>query len=240
MRDTEESVGGREAVRSPRGRHAWWAAGGWLVAGLGVFAGSLVVLLMGAVGAMASVAAVADAPDVEVALVSDADGLADGDELVYTAVVTNRGAAMQARVVLTPPSYITLGMLDRGGAIDQGAAVWMLPLAAGESTTIEVPATVGEIPDGERRATALISLYVDGAPTPAVRSASADAIAGVDDRQSAITAPELMPVPMLVGLIIALAVGLSAVVVLTRRRAAVRSDAHGTAVGGPGSVSDSA
>ena len=62
---------------------------------------------------------------------------------------------MQARVELTPPSYITLGALDRGGVIDQGAAVWVLSLAAGESTTIDVPATVGEIPDGERRATAL-------------------------------------------------------------------------------------
>ncbi|WP_314650442.1 hypothetical protein [uncultured Microbacterium sp.] len=237
---TTDAVGGRGMSRPPRGTSGWWTAGGWMVAGLGVIAGTLVVLLMGALGASASGATATETPDVEVALVSDSDALADGDDLVYTAVVTNRGAALQAKVVLTPPSYITLGTLDRGGVLDQGAAVWTLPLAAGESTTIEVPATVGEIPDGERRATALISLYVDGAPAPVVRSASADAIAGVDDRQAVAAAPELIPLPMVAGLAVALAAGLVAVVALTRRRAVVRSNEHRTAVGGPGSVGGSA
>lgn len=159
----------------------------------------------------------ASAPDVAITLVSDAREVASGDTITYTAVVTNKGEAFGARVVLEPPAYVTLETVEQDGTLSEGDATWSLALAAGETTTLEATASVGEIPADAARATALISLYVGDATSPLVRSASADVIAGVDDEQTVAPA-SVPPYAMIGGVVAALVVGIIAVIVLTRRR----------------------
>lgn len=184
-------------------------------------AAALAVLLLAAFVALDGHAARADAPpatpDVAITLVSDAREVATGDAITYTAVVTNKGEAFGARVVLEPPAYVTLETVEQDGTLGEGDATWSLALAAGETTTLEATATVGEIPADAARATALISLYVGDETSPLVRSASADIIAGVDDEQTVATA-SVPPYAMIGGVGAALVVGIVAVVVLTRRR----------------------
>lgn len=131
--------------------------------------------------------------------------------------MTNKGEAFGARVVLEPPAYVTLETVEQDGTLDEGGATWSLALAAGETMTLEATASVGEIPADAARATALISLYVGDETSPLVRSASADVIAGVDDEQKVATT-SVPPYAMIGGVAAALAVGIVAVIVLTRRR----------------------
>jgi hypothetical protein len=154
-------------------------------------------------------------PELSISLSSGADAVAEGDEITYLAEIDNRGAPVAARVVLTPPAYIEMDAAA-GGLLEDDGLVWDLTLESG-MTPLSVSALVGEIPAGELRATAVISVYVDGSTTPLVRTAVADHIEGVDDEQVTVT-----PVPRLLavgGLFVLLASGATgAVAVLIRRR----------------------
>ncbi|MFJ4254336.1 hypothetical protein [Microbacterium sp. NPDC090003] len=179
--------------------------------------------LLGFGGTPAAAAAQAT-PNIAVTLTSDAEALAAGERITYTAEITNRGEAVQARVVLSPPAYVSLGEIE-DAEVDGNEATWTLALGATETQTIEIPARIGDIPQGELRATALLSLYVGDAPSPLVRTASADLIDGVDDVQT-----EASPLPgilLVVGsaLVVAL-IGLAVVfIVLQRRRRAAEEAA---------------
>ncbi len=219
----------------PFSPESWPTTSRRLVAALALLLLAALVAFDGlAARADAPLAAAADAaPDVAITLVSDAQEVASGDAITYTAVVTNKGEAFGARVVLEPPAYVTLETVEQDGALDEGDATWSLALAAGETTTLEATASVGEIPADAARATALISLYVGDETSPLVRSASADVIAGVDDEQT-VAATSVPPYAMIGGVAAALVVGIVAVIVLMRRRRGA-SDA-GSAAPAPGAA----
>src|SRR5690606_17601530 len=118
------------------------------------------------------VASDAEQPDLRlsITLTSDAEALSDGDDPTYTAEIRNDGAAIGARVVLTPPEYITLSAAE-GAVLDANVATWTRALPAGSTTTLEIDATVGEIPADEVRATALAGVHVGDAESPVIRTA---------------------------------------------------------------------
>lgn len=158
-------------------------------------------------------------PNLTVTLTSDADAVAPGDPITYSAEVTNRGEPVDARIVLAPPTYITVGEADAEAVVDANEVTWTRNLPGGGVESFEVTASVGEIPADELRATALISVYVGESTTPVVRTASADRIVGVDDEQ---VVEESSPLPTVlviggVSLIVVL-VALGVVLGLAKRR----------------------
>lgn len=190
---------------------------------------ALAIPVLGMLGA--HVAPAQAAPNLSITLSSGVDTLAPGDVITYTAEVVNRGESIDARIVLTPPAYIELGAADEApeGAVVAGNEVtWTTTLDAAATTTFEVPATVAEIPEGELRATALVSVYVGDSTTPLVRTASADHIEGVDDEQ--LVANPVLPMLLWVGIgLVVVLVVVAVVLVLVQRRrkaAAVAADAE--------------
>ncbi len=183
---------------------------------------ALALPLLGTLGAAAATPPPSAAPDLSVSLASDADAVAAGDDLTYTAEIVNRGEAVDARIVLEPPTFVELLKVDDGGTLADNVATWTSTLPAKATTTVTVTATVADIPGTERRATALVSVYVNGATTPLIRSASADRIAGVDDEPSTTPEPQGMPPWALtaIGVVLAIAAVVIVVVVLRRRRPA--------------------
>lgn len=183
---------------------------------------ALALPLLGTLGAAAATPPPSAAPDLSVSLASDADAVAAGDDLTYTAEIVNRGEAVDARIVLEPPTFVELLKVGDGGTLADNVATWTSALPAKATTTVTVTATVADIPGTERRATALVSVYVNGATTPLIRSASADRIAGVDDEPS--TTPESQGMPpwalTAIGVVLAIAAVVIVVVVLRRRRPA--------------------
>lgn len=189
----------------------------------------LALPVLGMLGAQ--VAPAQAAPNLSITLTSGVDTLAPGDDLTYTAEVVNRGESIDARIVLTPPVYIELNAADEAleGAVVEGNEVtWTTTLDAAATTTFEVPATVAEIPEGELRATALVSVYIGDSTTPLVRTASADHIEGVDDEQ--LVANPVLPMLLWVGIgLVVVLVVVAVVLVLVQRRrkaAAVAADAE--------------
>lgn len=194
---------------------------------------ALAIPVLGMLGAQ--VAPAQAAPNLSITLTSGVDTLAPGDALTYTAEVVNRGESIDARIVLTPPAYIELDAADEAleGAVVEGNEVtWTTTLDAAATSTFEVPATVAEIPEGELRATALVSVYVGDSTTPLVRTASADHIEGVDDEQ--LVANPVLPMLLWVGigLVVVLVVVAVALVLMQRRRKAAAAAAAAEA--GPG------
>lgn len=190
---------------------------------------ALTIPVLGMLGA--HVAPAQAAPNLSITLSSGVDTLAPGDAITYTAEVVNRGESIDARIVLTPPAYIELDAADEAleGAVVAGNEVtWTTTLDAAATTTFEVPATVAEIPEGELRATALVSVYVGDSTTPLVRTASADHIEGVDDEQ--LVANPVLPMMLWVGIgLVVVLVVVAVVLVLVQRRrkaAAVAADAE--------------
>lgn len=160
------------------------------------------------------------APNLSAALTTGADPLVSGDDITYSAELVNRGESLAVRVVLSPPTYIEAEEVD-GGVLEAGGVTWSATLAPGATRTFEVGAHVTEIPVGEQRATALLSVYVGDSTTPLVRTASADRIAGVDDAQ---VVEGEFPTSVLWGGIVAvllLSVVAAVLVVVLRRRKTV-------------------
>lgn len=190
----------------------------------------LVALALPALGLLGAPAVAAQAaPDLSVTLTTGADPLVAGDDLIYSAEVLNRGESIDVRIVLSPPAYIEAEAVD-GAVLEEGELTWTTTLGAASTTAFEVPAQVSEIPDGELRATALLSVYVGDSTTPVVRTASADRIEGVDDEQ---VVESGFPFGLLWGGIAVVAVLLVAVVVLVvvlrRRRTVAEEDAAAVA-----------
>lgn len=196
---------------------------------------AIAIPVLGMLGA--HVAPAQAAPNLSITLTSDVDALAPGDGVTYTAEVVNRGESVDARIVLSPPAYIELDAAGEaaleGAVIEANQVTWTTTLEAAATTTFEVPATVGEIPEGELRATALISVYVGDSTTPLVRTASADHIEGVDDEQK--VANPVLPALLWVGIavVVLLLVVAVVLVIVQRRRKAAATDA-GEVDAGPG------
>ena len=88
-------------------------------------------------GGVPAAAAEQASPNIAVTLTSDAEGLAAGERITYTAEITNRGEAVKARVVLTPPAYVSLGEIE-GAEVEGNEANRALTLAAAEAKTLEL------------------------------------------------------------------------------------------------------
>jgi len=197
------------------------------------FAAALAIALpmLGLGTASASDASVEASPNIAVTLTSDADTVAAGERITYTAEIINKGEALHARVVLTPPQYATVGSIEGAEVVDN-EVTWAITLGAAETKTLEIPARIGEIPDTELRVTTLLSLYVGDSTRPLVRTASAAHIDGVQDVQ-VVSSPQ--PSILLwggIGLLIVLA-SLAVVIVLLQRR---RHAAEEAARRGPAGV----
>jgi hypothetical protein len=124
---------------------------------------------------------VAPAAQLSVTLTSSAETVTAGDVIAYTGEVKNLGAAEAVvTVVVESPAFLTLGAAE-GATIEGNKASWPVTLAPGAAQSVEVDATVGEIPETEKRVTTLASVYVGDDASPIVRTASASFIAGVDD-----------------------------------------------------------
>lgn len=117
-----------------------------------------------------------------ITLSTGAESVSDGDVLTYTAEIRNTGATVGARIVLSPPAYVTLEEAD-GAVVLENEATWSTALPGGATTTFEIPAKVGEVPSDEVRVTALASVYVGDSSSPIIRTAVADRIEGVADEQ---------------------------------------------------------
>jgi hypothetical protein len=124
---------------------------------------------------------VAPAAQLSVTLTSSAETVTAGDVIAYTGEVKNLGAAEAVvTVVVESPAFLTLGAAE-GATIEGNKASWPVTLAPGAAQSVEIDATVGEIPETEKRVTTLASVYVGDDASPIVRTASASFIAGVDD-----------------------------------------------------------
>ncbi|MFS0853609.1 hypothetical protein [Microbacterium sp. 179-I 3D4 NHS] len=181
---------------------------------------ALVALVLPMIGMMGtwSVSNQDATPDLSISLSSGTKGVAPGDALTYTAEIENRGAPVLVRVVLSPPAYVEPEAAG-GGALDEEGVIWDdLTLASG-LTVLSVPAQVGEIPAEERRATAVISVYVGDSASPIIRTAAADLIQGVDDAQITVApAPRLLVIGGLFALLLVGAAGAAAVFLRRRHR----------------------
>jgi hypothetical protein len=139
------------------------------------------VALVFAVTPAATAEEVAPAAQLSVTLTSSAETVAAGDSVAYTGEVKNLGAAEAVvTVVVETPAFLTLGAAE-GATIEGTKASWPVTLAPGAAQAFAIDATIGEIPDTEKRVTTLASVFVGNDASPIVRTASASFIAGVDD-----------------------------------------------------------
>jgi len=137
-------------------------------------------------GGPATAAAAAAPPGLSISIHNESGSVRSGDRLSYAATLRNDGtAAVDGRLVVTVPAYARITGAT-GGDLDGSDASWTVEVPAGASVTKKVSATVGDIPKGELRVTTLVSLYLGDATQPAIRSAEADAIAGVTDPARAV------------------------------------------------------
>lgn len=163
--------------RPARSRRTSCVAG---IAAAFVAAMAVPAFLLGAPAAAEEQAPEPAAPQLSVTLSNGVDELSAGDELTFTAEVRNFGAALEARVVLAPPAYVALGGAE-GATVEANTATWVVPIDAGSTATLEIPAAVGGIPETETRVTTLVSVYVGESTAPVVRTAVANHIVGVAD-----------------------------------------------------------
>lgn len=104
-----------------------------------------------------------------------------GDEVTYTAILENLGtASVAATVVLTVPSYLTLGS-GSDAAVEDSDATWVTELASGARAEFVIDAVIGEIPQAERRVTTVVSVFAGDPAALIVRTADAANIVGVED-----------------------------------------------------------
>ncbi|HEV7742235.1 MAG TPA: hypothetical protein VGO65_07430 [Pseudolysinimonas sp.] len=159
-----------------------------------------------------------------IAIHNDSTEVRSGDALTYTVVVENSGSdRVDGRLVVTLPDFVRA--VDVGGADRSGADLsWPISVAGGEKVTETVTGRIGEIPADEVRVTTLAGVYLGDASEPAVRTAEADAIAGVADPAHAVAdRPATASAGPALGWIIGgaggvIAAGLLVLVMMARRR----------------------
>lgn len=174
-------------------------------------------LVLPAVLGLGSAAAAAPDPQLSITLTAGVDTVAGGEDLTYTAEIRNSGADVDARVVLASPDYIALGNTQEA-AVEENEATWSLLLEGASTTTLEIPAHVAEIPAGEVRATAVISVYVGDATAPLIRTAAATGIEGVADEQVVVPSTGAIILWVGAGVVLVLAATAAALLVLRPRR----------------------
>lgn len=124
---------------------------------------------------------VAPAAQLSVTLTSSAETVTAGDSVEYTGEVKNLAdAEAVVTVVVETPAFLTLGAAE-GATTEGNKASWPVTLAPGAAQAFSVEATVGEIPETEKRVTTLASVFVGDDTAPIVRTASASFIEGIDD-----------------------------------------------------------
>lgn len=169
--------------------------------------------------ASTSAAEAADELRLSVTLSDGVETVAAGDAVTYQAEVRNDGDTIDTDIVIDAPGYVSLDEAD-DAVVDGHRATWSLALPHG-TTTFEIPASIGEIPDGEVRVTTLLSVYVGEATAPVVRTAVANRIAGVDDEPVA-SAPVPIVAWVVGGVAILLALVAVALLIVMRRRRTAR------------------
>jgi hypothetical protein len=132
----------------------------------------------------------ADSP-VAVSVTASGDDIAAGDVVDYTVKVRNAGPALSARVVLEPPEFVDLTAADDAGA--EGDPVTWATVVAGDATsTFRAQGSVDDLPVNVVRATAVVSVYLEGSTTPLVRNAVASHVDG-DVEPTVLAPPEDRP-----------------------------------------------
>lgn len=132
--------------------------------------------------AFAPAAAIAaPAAQLSVTLTNSQKTVTAGDKVIFTGKVKNLGVAnTDVKVVLAAPAYVTLGMSD-DARVQKNDATWTTSIGAGKTSKFTIHATIGKIPNTERRVTTLASVYVGDNASPVVRTANASFITGVKD-----------------------------------------------------------
>jgi hypothetical protein len=196
---------------------------------IGLAAAATLGILIG----VAPATAVSAAPEMSVTISDGVKTVKPGMGVTYTTKVTNLGAdPVDAKIVVAVPSYVEVG--DAGtGTVDKQTVTWAATVAPHETSDLKLTVTVGDIPKGDVRVTAVASVYVDGVePSPLIRSADADRIQGVADTPApkASTAPATAShgsatgtvVTVIVIVVVAILVVAAAVVTVMFRRRRVR------------------
>lgn len=173
----------------------------------------------------AAALAVAPAAQLSVTLTSSEKTVDSGDTITYTGHVENLGTEDAAvKIVLSAPAYVELA--DTSGAdVDKSTATWTPTIAAGEEASFSIDATIGTIPDTERRVTTLASVYQGDDPAPLVRTADARFITGVNDTPDGSSQPSTQDASpgafqllWILGAVIVAATVVTAVILVRRRR----------------------
>lgn len=103
-------------------------------------------------------------PQLSITISDGLDAATAGDDLAYTIVIENLGAADAIGLTITQsvPEGMTFGSADTAGALDGSQVVWTVDVKAAEKATLSTTMTVGETPaDLLRLATVACAL-----PTP--------------------------------------------------------------------------
>jgi uncharacterized repeat protein (TIGR01451 family) len=104
-----------------------------------------------------------------------------GDELTYTILLRNDGAADSGPhgVRFQPPSGAEVTTVDHDGAREDGVATWSVDLPAGGTLTLTVGAKVVTLPEGVNGLAGIACLTHDG--TPALCATDMNQIPGQPD-----------------------------------------------------------
>jgi hypothetical protein len=139
-----------------------------------VFAACLAAVVAGPVVPASAATTAAPPAGLSIAITDHVSEVQPGSAVHYTATVTNLGArAVTGTLTVTVPEY---------AKASGHTASWTVTVEPGKTASKTLDATIGTIPKGEVRATALATLFARGRSTQIlVRSADPDLIKGVRD-----------------------------------------------------------
>lgn len=137
---------------------------------------------LGLLGPVSVATAASPAPEMSVTITDGLKTVESGTKVTYTTEVKNLGVQpVDAKVVLTVPSYVSVKS-GGGGTVKKSDTTWSITVSPRKASTLELTGTIGTIPKTEVRVTAVASVYVEGVkPSPLIRTADANRIAGVAD-----------------------------------------------------------
>jgi hypothetical protein len=185
-----------------------------------VFVVGLAAIVAGPVASASAATTAAPPAGLSIAITDHVSEVQPGSAVQYTATVTNLGArAVTGTLAVTVPDY---------AKASGDTASWTVTVEPGKTASRTLDATIGTIPKGEVRVTALATLFARGSSTQIlVRSADPDLIKGVRDpaqtvRPAAASAPTVFNAGIVFAVIllvvVALGVALAVFLIWTRKR----------------------
>jgi hypothetical protein len=186
----------------------------------------LAAIVAGPVASASAATTAAPPAGLSIAITDHVSEVQPGSAVQYTATVTNLGArAVTGTLAVTVPDY---------AKASGDTARWTVTVEPGKTASKTLDATIGTIPKGEVRVTALATLFARGSSTQIlVRSADPDLIKGVRDpaqtaRPAAASAPTVFNAGIVfaVILLVVVALGVASAFWIRRRRARRRLPAE--------------